>query len=341
MPVGTRATVKAMSQQEMAEMGYCLILGNTYHLYLRPGHELVRRAGGLHGFMGWPGAILTDSGGYQVFSLQDLRRIDEDGVSFKSHLDGTEHIFTPEKVIEIEIALGADIIMTFDECAPYPCDRDYARQAMERTHRWAKRCQERFREQGDAERQILFGIVQGGICPALRAESARVISEMDFPGIAIGGLSVGEPKELMFEALERTVPLLPPEKPRYLMGVGSPEDIVEAVMRGVDMFDCVLPTRTARNGSLYTSRGRINIKGARYTEEFGPIDPECDCQACRHYSAAYLRHLYKSGEILYSRLGSYHNLYFYRRLIRNLREAIRSDRVMAFREEFLSRYREG
>ncbi|MCC6441875.1 MAG: tRNA guanosine(34) transglycosylase Tgt [Armatimonadetes bacterium] len=339
MPVGTQATVKAITQQELEEMGYGLILGNTYHLYLRPGPSLLDKAGKLRGFMGWNGAILTDSGGFQVFSLKDFRKIDEDGVSFKSYLDGTEHRFTPESVIEAQIAIGADIIMAFDECAPYPCDLGYAAQSMERTHRWAARCLETFRHKGDPGRQALFGIVQGSVYPDLRRVSAETVASMDFPGIAIGGVSVGEPQELMFEAVEQAVPYLPAGKPRYLMGVGAPVDMIEAVIRGVDMFDCVLPTRIGRNGSLYTSRGRINIKGSRYAEDFGPIDPDCGCAVCRRYSAAYLRHLYKAREILYCRLGSYHNLYFYRQLMARLREAILSDRTMEFRERFLEQYR--
>lgn len=334
MPVGTQGTVKATSQQELREIGFDMVLANTYHLYLRPGHEIIARAGGLHRFVGWDGPMLTDSGGYQVFSLERLRVIGDDGVVFKSYVDGSEHLFTPERVMEIQRALGADIVMTFDECAPYPCDREKARAAMLRTHLWAERCRGR---QGPG--QALFGIVQGSIYEDLRTESVRAISEMDFDGVAIGGVSVGEGKELMFKVVRWAAPLLPESKPRYLMGVGTPEDILDAVECGIDMFDCVLPTRLGRNNSLYTTYGRINIKNNRFVEDFGPPDPECGCWACRNYSAAYLRHLYKAEEILASRLATYHNLYFYQKLIEGIREAIRRDELPEFRKRFLAKYR--
>ena len=334
MPIGTQGTVKATSQQELKDIGFDIMLGNTYHLYLRPGHEVIARAGGLHGFINWDRPILTDSGGYQVFSLERLRVIGDDGVMFKSYIDGSEHLFTPERAMEIQRNLGGDIVMAFDECAPYPCDYEHAETAMRRTHLWAERC-----KAAQSSDQALFGIVQGGVYQDLREESARAISGMDFDGVAIGGVSVGEGKELMFRVVRWTAPLLPEEKPRYLMGVGTPEDILDAVECGIDMFDCVLPTRLGRNGSLYTTYGRINIKNNRFIEDFGPADPECECWACRNYSAAYLRHLYKCEEILSSRLATYHNLYFYEKLMEGIRQAIRLDRLPEFRKEFLAKYR--
>jgi len=333
MPVGTQATVKAVTQEELVEIGFNLILGNTYHLYLRPGHEVIRHAGGLHKFMSWSGALLTDSGGYQVFSLEKLRVIGDDEVIFQSYVDGSTHRFSPESVVAVQEALGSDIMMAFDECAPYPCDYEHAKNAMNRTHEWAVRC-----IAAKTTDQALFGIVQGSVFEDLRRESARFISELDLPGIAIGGVSVGEPKHDMLSAVEWTVPELPEDKPRYLMGVGTPEDILDAVERGVDMFDCVLPTRLGRNGSLYTTFGRINIKNARFTEDFGAVDPECDCRTCRNYSAAYIRHLYKAEEILAARLATYHNLYFYHRLMKGIRAAIEEDRFKQFRREFLAKY---
>lgn len=334
MPVGTQGTVKAMSQEELSEMGFRLILGNTYHLYLRPGHELIRLAGGLHRFINWSGAILTDSGGFQVFSLEHIRKIGEDGVLFRSYVDGSYHEFTPERVMEIQSALGADIVMAFDECAPYPCEKDYAAAAMNRTHKWAERSLA-----ARDPRQAFFGIVQGSVYEDLRRESAEFVASLDTDGIAVGGVSVGEGKELMMKAVEWSVPYLPDNKPRYLMGVGTPEDLIDSVIRGIDMFDCVLPTRLGRNGSLYTTYGRINIKNNRFISDFSPLDPECDCWACRNYSAAYLRHLYKCDEILASRLATYHNLYFYARLMERIREAIEQGRLMEFRKEFLAKYR--
>lgn len=334
MPVGTQGTVKAMSQEELADMGFGIILGNTYHLYLRPGHELIKSAGRLHGFINWGGNILTDSGGFQVFSLEHIRKIGEDGVVFRSYVDGSYHEFTPERVMEIQSALGSDIVMAFDECAPYPCDREYALGAMKRTHDWAKRSQ----DSHDPD-QAFFGIIQGSVYPDLRAESAQFIALLDTDGIAIGGVSVGEGKELMMNAVDWTVPYLPEHKARYLMGVGTPEDIIDAVVRGIDMFDCVLPTRLGRNGSLYTSQGRINIKNNKFINDFTPVDPECDCWCCRNYSAAYLRHLYKCDEILASRLATFHNVYFYRTLMIEIRAAIEQGRLTEYRKEFMAKYR--
>ncbi len=333
MPVGTQATVKAMTQDELEELDYRIILGNTYHLYLRPGHELIGRAGGLHGFMSWPASILTDSGGFQVFSLQDLRRVDDDGVVFKSYIDGSMHTFTPERVMEVQGAFGSDIAMAFDECAPYPSTYEYTREATERTHQWAVRSKAAAREG-----QAVFGIVQGGAYKDLREWSAGFIRDLDFPGIAIGGVSVGEPKEAMQEIVGWTAPLLPAEKPHYLMGVGTPLDVIDFVIMGIDMFDCVLPTRLGRNGSMYTTYGRVNIKNAKYTEDFTPLDHECDCMTCRRYTRAYLRHLYKSDEMLAGMLATYHNLYFYQRVMRGIRAAIESDRLLEFRREFKAKY---
>lgn len=336
MPVGTQATVKAMSQEELQELGFSIILGNTYHLYLRPGHELIKRAGGLHKFMNWHGAILTDSGGFQVFSLGELRRVGEEGVIFKSYIDGSEHEFTPERVMEIQGAIGADIAMAFDECPPYEATYEYVKAATQRTHDWALRC-----KQSASASQMVFGIVQGGVFRDLREWSADYISSLDFPGNAIGGVSVGEPKPQMHDVVEWTAPRLPEHKPRYLMGVGTPLDIIDFVMQGIDMFDCVLPTRLGRNGSMYTTYGRINIKNARFTEDFTPLDPECDCWVCRNYTRAYIRHLYKAEEILAARLATYHNLYFYQRVIRGVRSAIAEDNLCQFRQDFISKYSAG
>ena len=336
MPVGTRGTVKAMTQEEVWELGFRLILGNTYHLYLRPGPELVKSAGGLHRFMSWDGAMLTDSGGFQVFSLEELRKITEDGVKFKSHLDGSEHFFSPERSIEVQHALGADILMAFDECPPFPCTEALTRGATERTHRWLERCA-RYHKSQDTN-QLLFGIAQGGTYEHLRVESAQFVAAQDTPGIAIGGVSVGESPEQMQEAVGWSVPHLPDHKPRYLMGVGTPRDLLDAVAQGIDLFDCVLPTRLGRNGTLYTTRGRINIKGSRYTDDFGPVDPNCSCRVCQKYSAAYIRHLYKCDEILASRLATYHNLAHYAQLMAGIRAAIAADNYAQFRRETLARY---
>lgn len=335
MPVGTQATVKAMTPEELKEMEAQIILSNTYHLYLRPGHDLVKEAGGLHKFMNWDRPILTDSGGFQVFSLGDLRKITEEGVTFQSHLDGSKHFLSPEKVVEIENALGADIIMAFDECAPYPAEHDYVKKSLERTTRWAVRCKE---AHTNTENQALFGIVQGGMYRDLREQSAAELVALDFPGYSIGGLSVGEPKDLMYEVLDYTTPLLPKDKPRYLMGVGSPDALIEGTIRGIDMFDCVLPTRIARNGTAMTSEGKVVIKNAKYTRDFTPLDPNCDCYCCKNYTRAYLRHLYKADEILSSRLMSTHNLHFLINLMKQVRQAIMDDRLMDFRNEFFAKY---
>jgi queuine tRNA-ribosyltransferase len=333
-PVGTQATVKAVSPDELEKAGATLILGNTYHLYLRPGAETIAKLGGLHRFMGWPHPLLTDSGGFQVFSLRELRQVDKDGVTFRSHLDGSQHRFTPENVVAIQEKLGADIIMCLDECAP-PLDRAYNERALARTHRWAERC----RDAQTREDQALFGIVQGGVFADLRRTSARFVTSLDFPGYAIGGLSVGETKEQMHAMLDVVTPLLPEDRPRYLMGVGSPEDLFEGVSRGVDLFDCVLPTRVARNGGLLTRRGRINIRNARFAEDPAPIEEGCDCYACQHFSRAYLRHLVKSNEILGMRLATVHNLRFMLRLMAEIRQSIVDGTFAAFKEAFLGQYR--
>ena len=348
-PVGTQATVKAVSPRELRELGASLILANTYHLYLRPGPDTVADLGGLHGFMGWDGPIMTDSGGFQVFSLAHLRAVDTAGVTFRSHLDGSEHLFTPEKVIEIQEKLGADIILCLDEC-PEPLDYDYNVQALERTHHWAERCRAAHTRRDQALRlgpstssghrsgQALFGIVQGGAFADLRRQSAEFITDLDFPGYSIGGLSVGEPKELMHEMLEVTVPLLPADKPRHLLGIGSPEDFFEGVARGIDIFDCVLPTRIARNGALFVRTGRLNIRNAQYAGDPAPIEEGCACYACRHFSRAYLRHLIMAKEILGIRLATLHNLHFMLNLMREIREAILAGTFSALKRGFLTNY---
>lgn len=335
MPVGTQATVKSMTPEELKEIGSQIILSNTYHLYLRPGHELVKKAGGLHKFMHWDKPILTDSGGFQVFSLGPLRKISEEGVEFRSHLDGSKHFLTPEKAMEIQNALGSDIMMAFDECAPYPASREYVKNSLERTTRWLERCKEAHK---NPEKQALFGIIQGGMYKDLREQSAKEITAIDLPGYAIGGLSVGEPKPMMYDILEHTTPFMPVDKPRYLMGVGSPDDLIEGVIRGVDMFDCVLPTRIARNGTAMTSQGKVVVRNATYAEDFTPLDPECDCYTCRNYTKAYIRHLIKTNEILGARLITTHNLHFLLKLMENIRQAIREDRLLDFREEFFKKY---
>ena len=332
-PVGTQATVKSVSPRELRELGATLVLANTYHLYLRPGAEIVAELGGLHRFMAWDGPILTDSGGFQVFSLEHLRKITDDGVVFRSHLDGSEHLFTPERVIDIENQLGADIIMCFDECAD-PRDRTYSEQAMERTHRWAARCQEAHRRPD----QALFGIVQGGIFPELRHASARFLTGLDFPGYAIGGLSVGETKAEMHAILEETAPLLPEAKPRYLMGVGSPEDLLEGVARGIDIFDCVLPTRIARNGALFTPTGRLNIRNARFARDRRPVEEGCTCYTCANFSRAYIRHLVMAEELLGLRLTTLHNLHFLIHLAGRIRATILDGTFGAFKDQFLAQY---
>lgn len=335
MPVGTQATVKAMTPEELKDIGSQIILSNTYHLYMRPGHDLIERAGGLHKFMNWDKPILTDSGGFQVFSLGPLRKIKEEGVEFRSHLDGSKHFLSPEKATEIQNALGSDIIMAFDECAPYPADRQYVKNSLERTTRWLERCKAAHKY---PERQALFGIVQGGMYKDLREQSAKEITAIDLPGYAIGGLSVGEPKEMMYKVLDYTVPLLPEDKPRYLMGVGSPDDLLEGVLRGIDMFDCVLPTRIARNGTAMTSQGKVVVRNASYAEDFSSLDPECDCYTCRNYTKAYLRHLIKCNEILGARLLTIHNLHFLLKLMENVREAIREDRLLDYKKDFFEKY---
>ncbi|CVK19589.1 Queuine tRNA-ribosyltransferase [Sporomusa sphaeroides DSM 2875] len=334
MPVGTQATVKAMSPDELKAMGAGIILSNTYHLYLRPGHDLVAEAGGLHKFMQWDRAILTDSGGFQVFSLGPLRKITEDGVTFRSHIDGSKHFLSPEKATEVQMALGADIIMAFDECVPYPAEHEYARQSTERTTRWAERC----RKAHTRKDQALFGIVQGGMYKDLRTMSARDLVSLDFPGYAIGGLSVGEPKPLMYEMLEHTVPLLPQNKPRYLMGVGTPDCLLEGVMYGIDMFDCVFPTRVARNGTVMTNKGRLVVKNAEFARDFRPIDPDCNCYTCRNFSRAYIRHLLKTEEIFGLRLTTTHNLHFLVNFMKEMRQSILDERFLEFREEFWAYY---
>ena len=335
MPVGTAGTVKAMKPEEVRDMGAQIILGNTYHLYHRPGHEVVKAAGGLHKFMNWERAILTDSGGFQVFSLGAMRKIGEEGVEFRSHIDGSKHMLSPEKSMEIQNALGSDIMMAFDECAPYPADRNYVKNSLERTTRWLKRCKEYHK---NTEQQSLFGIMQGGMYKDLRKQSAEEIVELDLPGYAIGGLSVGEPKEIMYEVMDDCVDYLPADKPRYLMGVGSPDCLFEGVERGIDMFDCVLPTRIARHGMAMTSQGRVNIKNAKYERDFTPLDPNCDCYTCRNYSKAYLRHLFKSDEILSSMLMTTHNLHFLVNTMAGIRKAIEEDRFLEYKKEFYDSY---
>ncbi len=332
MPVGTQATVKAMSPPELAALGAQFILGNTYHLYLRPGADLIEEAGGLHAFMGWDRPILTDSGGFQVFSLADLRRIADDGVEFRSHIDGSRHFMTPELSVRVQEKLGGDVAMCFDECVSLPATEEVSRAAMERTLRWAERCRNYHRR----EDQALFGIVQGALFADQRRECAARLAAMDFPGYAVGGLSVGESHDEMYRILDVLQPVLPQDRPHYLMGVGLPENLLEGVARGIDMFDCVLPTRNGRNGNLLTSTGRINIKNAAYERDFTPIDPTCDCYACRHFTRAYVRHLYRAGEILAARLCSLHNLHFLVHLMRDARRAILADAFPAFRAERLA-----
>jgi queuine tRNA-ribosyltransferase len=336
MPVGTQATVKAVTPEELTALGARIILGNTYHLYLRPGTEVVGRFGGLHDFMHWPGPILTDSGGFQVFSLAKLSKISEAGYAFQSHLDGgARHMLTPEKSVEVQLALNSDIAMCLDQCIAHPADIAEAEAALALTTRWARRCKAAWQARG--EKNSLFGIVQGGMYRDLRTRSAGEIVEVDFPGYAVGGLSVGEPKELMYEMAAHTLPLLPDDAPRYVMGVGTPADLVELVAMGADMFDCVMPTRNARNGQLFTPFGTINIANARHREATGPIDESCGCYTCRHYSRAYLRHLYLAREILAHRLNTIHNLYFYLNLAKKMHMAIVKDRFEQFRLEFHAR----
>ena len=335
LPVGSQGTVKTLTPEELEAIGVKMVLSNTYHLYLRPGIEIIERLGGLHRFMSWKGPILTDSGGYQVFSLASLRRLSEEGVSFRSHIDGSEHFFTPEGVIQLQERLGSDIIMPLDECPPYSQDMKTVRDAMERTHRWAERSKQRY--QGG--NQALYGIIQGGVFPELRRESAEFLTSLGFPGYAIGGLSLGESKKLMLDILEETVAFLPEDRPRYLMGVGSPEDIFEGVARGVDIFDSALPTRTARNGALFTSSGRHNIENARYKYMDEPVESGCECYTCSNFSAAYLHHLFKSRELLAYRLATIHNLRFIQRLLEEMRQAIFDGSFVTMKNTFLADYR--
>lgn len=340
MPVGTVGSVKAMTQEMLEEVGAQIILGNTYHLYLRPGHELIRQMGGLHSFISWPHPILTDSGGFQVFSLSGIGKKTEEGVTFKSHLDGSLHLLTPEKSIQIQAALGSDIIMVFDECTPYPATERQVLESLELTTRWARRSLaefERLSETTDlASCSALFGIIQGGVLRQMRMRSLEQLLEFDFAGYAIGGLSVGEEKGYTYEVTEYTAPLMPRNKPRYLMGVGTPEDLVECVARGVDMFDCVMPTRNARNGQVFTSHGRVNVKNAALAYDDRPLDDNCTCNVCIRYSRAYIRHLYKAGEILACVLCTYHNIHFYLDTMRKIRQSIRSGLFTEFRKNFLS-----
>lgn len=335
MPVGTQASVKGVSPDELRDLGAGIILSNTYHLFLRPGMDLIREAGGLHKFMHWDRAILTDSGGFQVFSLGDLRKITEEGVTFRSHIDGSKKFLSPEVSMEVQMALGSDIVMAFDECVPYPADYDYAKKSTERTIRWLKRCKEAM----TAPNQGLFGIVQGGMYKELREWSARETTAMDLPGYAVGGLSVGEPKELMYEMLEYSTSLLPQDKPRYLMGVGTPDCLVEGVQRGIDMFDCVYPTRVARNGMAMTWTGRLVMKNAQFTHDHHVLEEGCGCYACRNgYTRAYIRHLVRANEIFGLRLLSLHNLYFLQNFMRRMRQAILDDRFTEFRSDFFNHY---
>ncbi len=347
MPVGTQATVKAMKPEDVAATGAEIILGNTYHLFLRPGADVVAEAGGLHKFMNWPHPILTDSGGFQVFSLGKFRKITEEGAKFKSYIDGSTHLMTPESSIDVQHALGSDIMMAFDECVAYPSERQYVARSLERTTRWLRRCDEHHRlleEQdamktgSDTMRQALFGIMQGGMEKDLRRISAEQITEMDLPGYAIGGLSVGEPKDIMVEVLDECTDYLPKDKPRYLMGVGTVDYLFEGVERGVDMFDCVLPTRLARHGVAMTSHGNINIKNAKYIRDFTPLDPECDCYCCTHYTKAYLSHLFRQNEILCSMLLSEHNIRFLVHMMQEIRKAIEEDRFLEYKKEFYAKY---
>lgn len=335
MPVGTLATVKGIAPEYLKEMNAGVVLSNTYHLWLRPGEDVVEKAGGLHKFMNYSGPMLTDSGGFQVFSLGDTRKIEEEGVTFKSIVDGRKLFLSPEKAIDIQNKLGADIIMSFDECAPYPCSHEYMENSVARTLRWAKRGKEAHKK---ADIQALFGIVQGGEFPDLREHSAKELVKMDFPGYSIGGTSVGEPKDVMYKMVDDAIKWLPEDKPRYLMGVGNPIDLIEGAIRGVDMFDCVLPTRVARHGAVMTSLGRLNINNEKFKYDFTPLDPNCDCYTCKNYTRSYIRHLHKCDEIFGKTLLSIHNVRFLLKLAEDIRQAIREDRLLDFKEEFLERY---
>ena len=335
MPVGTRATVKAMNNDELKSIGSQIILSNTYHLYLKPGQEIIRKADGLHKFMNWDRPILTDSGGFQVFSLSKTRKITEEGVQFRSHIDGSKHFISPEKSMEIQNDLGSDIMMAFDECVPYPASYEYTEDSMKRTLRWLKRCKDYHK---NTDKQNLFGIIQGGMYKDLREYSAKNTIDFDLPGYAIGGLSVGEPRDLMIDLLDFTTDFMPENKPRYLMGVGTPDYLFEAVEHGVDMCDCVLPTRIARNGTALTSKGKLVVKNAKYKDDFSALDDNCDCYACKNYTRAYIRHLLNVDEILGARLLSIHNLRFLIKLMENIRKSIEEDRYLEFKDEFYRNY---
>lgn len=333
MPVGTNGTVKAMTPEEISTIGYEIILSNTYHLYLRPGHEIIKKIGGIHKFINWPNPILTDSGGFQIYSLASLRKISKEGVEFRSHIDGSMHFLTPEKAIEIQLALGSDIIMVLDECVPYPSDKEYVAKSLLLTTDWANRCKDYFEK--EKKNQALFGIVQGGTFPDLRYNALEELKKIDFDGYALGGLSVGEPKEEMYNVLNEITPSMPEDKPRYLMGVGDLIDVIHAVEKGIDMFDCVIPTRNARNGTLFTSRGKISIKKSEYKDDVSTLDPECDCYTCKNYTKAFLRHLYMCREILSMRLNTIHNLYFYCQFFKKMREAIKKNKFIEFKLKWL------
>lgn len=340
MPVGTQGTVKTLSPEDLKNAGVEIILNNAYYMFLRPGDEIIKKAGGLHKFMSWDRPVLTDSGGYQVFSLADLRKISKDGVEFQSHIDGARHFFTPERVMDIQHNLGADITMCFDECTPYPCEKDYARRSMELSLSWADKCKEQFKKNNSNE-QSLFGIIHGGMHKDLRGESLDKMIAIGFDGYAIGGLSVGEPYDLRTEILDYIMPLMPEDKPRYLMGAGTPEELWEYIEKGVDMFDCSMPTRNARNGQVFTSQGKVVIKNAIYKDDFGPLDPECDCYTCRNFSRSYLCHLFRAGEILSLRLNTLHNIHFMVKSISKIRESIKKDVYKKTKEEFLQKYMKG
>ena len=335
MPVGTLGTVKTLTKEELIELGAEIILGNAYHLYLRPGTEIIKKAGGLHKFMNWDRPILTDSGGFQVFSLAKLRKITNKGVEFSSHIDGSKHFFTPEKAIKIQNDLGADIIMAFDECAPYPVTHEYAFSAMERTHLWAEKCLKFHKKKS----QALFGIIQGSVYKDLRIESAKFISSLDFPGIAIGGVSVGESRAEMYKAISWCEPYIPKDKPKYVMGVGEPVDLLESIERGIDMFDCALPTRIARNGAVWTKTGRINLRNSKYKKDLSPIEKNCACFACKNYTKAYISHLIGVKEILGIRLTTIHNLHFILNLLADSRKAIKNDEFSKFKKDFIKSFK--
>ncbi|HOF03041.1 MAG TPA: tRNA guanosine(34) transglycosylase Tgt [Atribacterota bacterium] len=334
MPVGTQATVKGILPKEIDDLGFSIILCNAYHLFLRPGHKLVAECGGLHKFMGWNKAILTDSGGFQVFSLGKINKVCDEGVTFQSYLDGSRHFINPKMAMEIQTALGSDIAMVFDQCIPYPSSRFETQSAADRTFKWARECQ----GYHNSLEQVLFGIIQGGLFPDIRKDNTLKLMELDFPGYALGGLSVGEPKHLMYEILDSVIPLLPSQKPRYLMGVGAPESILEGVSRGIDMFDCVLPTRNGRNGCLFTTDGKISITNSRYKEDLRPLDSDCQCYTCQNFTRAYLRHLYLAKEMLAPILGTIHNLYFMNQLMQKIRKAISENSLESFTKDFYDHY---